>query len=313
MINIKTAISLLIKNRRVFLYAVFDKMNKEGLLHWLSDSIFLRINYWLIFGKKLNLKTPKTFNEKLQWLKLYDRRPEYITMVDKIAVKDYVAERIGKEYIIPTLGVWQKPEDIDWDSLPNQFVLKWNHDSKSIVICKDKKVLNRNTAISKLRYGERINGFWYGREWPYKGVEPKIIAEKYISQNDSAHQDLTDYKFFCFNGVPKYVQVIQDRSTKETIDFFDINWIHQEFIGLNNNAVPADKTPRRPDNFCEMICMAKELSKGLTFSRIDMYCVEKHVYFGEITFYPASGFGLFRPDEWNYKMGNWITLPKQNK
>ena len=179
MVSIKTATRLLLNNRYAFLCAIFNKMNDAGLFHWMSDKSFLRLAYRLNFGKKLDLKYPKSFSEKLQWLKLYDRRPEYVTMVDKYAVKDYVASIIGEEYIIPTLGVWDRPDDINFDSLPNQFVLKWNHDSKSVVICENKERFDRQKAIDKLRHGEKVNGYWYGREWPYKDVSPKIIAEKY--------------------------------------------------------------------------------------------------------------------------------------
>lgn len=308
-INFKTAVRLLRNNRRKFLAATFDKLNKQGLLHWMSDKTFLRVVYWAKFGKKLNLKHPKTFNEKLQWLKLYDRRPEYVTMVDKYAVKDYVAKIIGNEFIIPTLGVWDKPDNIDFDLLPNQFVLKWNHDSKSVVICENKEHFDKSKAIEKLRHGEKVNGYWYGREWPYKDVPPKIIAEKYLSQGNPKQHDLIDYKFFCFNGEPKYVQVIQNRRTDETIDFFDTNWNHQEFIGLNLAAVPSQVLPKRPKALEEMVRVAKKLSENLTFSRIDLYETGEHVYFGEVTFYPASGFGEFCPERWNTIIGDMITLP----
>lgn len=315
MSKIKTGVRLLKSNRRVFLRAVFDKLNKQGLLRWVNDATFLRIDYWLRFGKKLNLKNPQTFNEKLQWLKLYDRRPDYITMVDKISVKEYVAKRIGKEFIIPTLGVWSKPEDIDWDALPNQFVIKWNHDSGSIVICNDKKVFDKDAAIKKLSYGAKVNGFWYGREWPYKGVKPMLLAEKYLDCGNNVRTDLIDYKFFCFEGEPKYIQVIQDRRTRETIDFFDINWNHQEFIGLvdsNSSICHASQIPKKPSNLDEMVIIARKLSKGMQFSRIDLYEVEQKTYFGEITLYPASGLGEFLPGEWNKIIGDMLNLSGVN-
>ena len=285
-------------------------MDYVRALKWLPDKPYLQLIYYYHFHRFANLRHPRTFNEKLQWLKLYDRRPEYITMVDKYAVKEYVASKIGEEFIIPTLGVWNKPEEIDFDSLPNQFVLKWNHDSKSVVICSDKSSFDPETAKRKLRHGAEVNGYWYGREWPYKGVKPRIIAEKYLEQDNPEHQDLTDYKFFCFNGEPKFIQVIQDRSTLETIDFFDLDWKHQEFIGLSKKAVSATKLPQRPTNLDEMIKVASELSKGIPFSRIDLYNVDSHVYFGEVTLYPASGLGSFHPDEWNLRIGEMINLPE---
>ena len=307
MADFRTALHLLKSNRLGFCDVIFEKMNKKGWLHWLSDKTFLRISYYLKFGRKLDLKNPKSFNEKLQWLKLYDRRPEYVTMVDKYAVKDYVANIIGAEFIIPTLGVWDRPDDIDFDSLPNQFVLKWNHDSKSVVICEDKKSFDRNKAIEKLRHGEKVNGYWYGREWPYKNVPPKIIAEKYLSQDDPKLHDLTDYKFFCFNGEPKYIQVIQNRRKGGAIDFFDTEWNHQEFIGLNLAAVPSAVMPSRPKAMDEMIKVAKKLSEGIAFSRIDLYETGEHVYFGEVTFYPASRFGEFKPEQWSSIIGEMLT------
>lgn len=306
--SIRTAIQLLLTDWRGFLNATFNTLNRHGFLHWLSDPVFLRIDYWLKLGKRLNLDNPQTFTEKLQWLKLYDRRPEYIIMVDKIAVKEYVAGLIGYDYIIPTLGVWEKPEDIDWDSLPNSFVLKWNHDSGSVVICRDKSVFDKEAAIKKLSFGAKVNGFWYGREWPYKGVKPFILAEVLLDPN-SDNKTISDYKWFCFNGEPIFCQVIQDRFTKETIDFFDTNWQHQDFIGLNPIAVPAKEEPSRPKNLETQISIAKKLSQGIPFARIDLYEVNEHDFFGEITLYPASGFGEFYPRKYNEIIGKMLHLP----
>ena len=278
----------------------------------LPDRIYIQLMYYYHFHKFANLKNPKTFSEKMQWLKLYDRRPEYTIMVDKYAVKDYVAKKIGAEYVIPTFGVWNRPDEIDYDSLPNQFVLKWNHDSKSVVICKDKRVFNKNKALGKLQKGAEVNGYWYGREWPYKNVRPVIIAEEFLTQEEPHKNDLIDYKFFCFNGVPKFLQVIQDRSTKETIDIFDMQWNKQEFIGLSSRVDHADVPPQKPVCFDKMVWVAQELSKDIPFSRIDLYCVNKHIYFGEITLYPASGLGMFRPEKWNTIIGDMIELPQKN-
>lgn len=284
-------------------------MDYSKALKWLPDSLYLQVIYFYHFRKFANLRYPRTFNEKLQWLKLYDRRPEYITMVDKFAVKDYVASIIGQEFIIPTIAAWDSLEDIDFEKLPNQFVLKWNHDSKSVVICSDKSKFDKEKALRKLQHGAHVNGYWYGREWPYKGVKPKIIAEQFIKQDDPHHKDLTDYKFFCFDGEPKYVQIIQDRSEHETVDFFDMEWRHQDFVGLSVKAVLSKVVPEKPAHFEEMKRVAAELSKNIPFSRIDLYDVRDHVYFGEITLYPASGLGAFRPDEWNYIIGEMVKLP----
>lgn len=284
-------------------------MKYRKFLKCLPDRLYIQLMYYYHFCKFANLRNPKTFSEKMQWLKLYDRRPEYITMVDKYAVKKYVAKKIGAEYVIPTLGVWDRPDEIDFDSLPNQFVLKWNHDSKSVVICKDKHTFDKNKALRKLRKGAEVNGYWYGREWPYKNVRPVIIAEEFLPQEEPRSKDLIDYKFFCFNGVPKFLQVIQDRSTKETIDIYDMQWNKQEFIGLSSRVVHAEVPPLKPVCFDKMVWVAQELSKDIPFSRIDLYCVNNHIYFGEITLYPASGLGMFHPEKWNKIIGDMIVLP----
>lgn len=277
----------------------------------LSDFLYLKLLYYFQTGKRLNLKHPKTFNEKLQWLKLYDRKPEYTTMVDKYAVKECVANIIGQEYIIPTLGVWNRPEDIAWDELPRQFVLKTTNGggSKGVIICKDKLTFDREEAIANLKKAMKRNLYQRFREWPYKNVPKRIIAEKFMEDHDNQTDDLIDYKFFCFNGEPKYCQVIKDRRKKETIDFFDMEWKHQEFVGLNSNAAFADVLPMKPICFDEMKSIAKVLSRNLSFSRIDLYEINGIVYFSEITFYPRSGFGRFFPQRYDEILGDKIILP----
>lgn len=294
---------------------IFKKMSKEAPILLLDrvavlipDALFIKLKFRATMGYWPDLKKPKTFSEKLQWLKLYDRKPEYTTMVDKAEAKKWVAERIGEEYIIPTIGVWDSVEEVDWDILPNQFVMKCTHDSGGIVICKDKKSLDIDDAKKTLKRFQHRRYFYQNREWPYKNVKPRIIAEQYIEPRPNV-KDLTDYKWYCFNGEPKYCQVIQDRSTNETIDFFDTEWNHQEFIGLNTAAGPAAEQPTRPANLDIQIQIARELSKDMTFSRIDLYETNENEYFGEITFYPASGFGLFAPDQYNEILGKMISLP----
>ena len=275
------------------------------------DELYLRVHFRLLMGKRLNLKDPQTFSEKLQWLKLYDRRPEYIKMVDKAAVKDYVAGIIGGEYIIPTLGVWDKPEDINWDNLPNQFVLKCTHDSGGLVICRDKTSLDKKAAIKKLRKSLKRNYFKVWREWPYKDVPRQIIAEKYI-EPDPDLQDLPDYKFFCFNGEPRYCQVISGRNETMSIDFFDMDWNHQPFHEPKNYPF-AEVEPQRPVRFEQMKSAAKMLAQDRSFSRIDFYQVGGVVYFGEITFFPTSGMGGFEPNEYDLVFGRMMILPHKRK
>lgn len=288
-----------------------------GLLHrtakiW-SDKLYLQLLYYFEMGKKLELKNPQTFTEKLQWLKLYNRKPEYTTMVDKYAVKEYVANKIGKEYIIPTLGIWNRLDDIDWETLPNQFVLKTTHGGGSggVVICKDKAILNRQDVCQKLQRSLNSDIYINMREWPYKDVPKRIIAEKFMMEAHSQMDDgdLADYKFYCFNGEPTYCQVIRDRRTKESIDFYDMEWNHMPFVGLNpvvnNGGTPVVK----PLKLTTMIEICRKLSQNIPFARVDLYVIDDKVYFGEITFFPASGIGIFEPKEWNEKLGNLINLP----
>ncbi len=277
--------------------------------HMFGDSTYLRVRYGLLMGKSLDLNNPQTFSEKLQWLKLFDRRPVYTTMVDKYAVKDYVASIIGEKYIIPTLGVWDKPEFIDWDKLPNQFVLKTTHGGGSlgVVICKDKKNFDQKAAVNRLKHNMKESDWRIQRERPYKNVPHRIIAEEYI-EPDSNSNDLPDYKWFCFNGEPMYCQVIKNRSTKETIDFFDTNWRHQEFVGLNPNADCELNEPNRPIDLEKQIQIARLLSKNIPFVRVDLYSVNGQTLFGEMTFYPYSGYGSFRPEKYNLSIGKLINL-----
>ena len=308
MSKIQSALQMLKNDRSAFMAAII-----QNFFRWLPDKAYLQLLYRFKMGHRLDLNHPKTFTEKIQWLKLYNRRPEYTLMVDKYAVKKYVADIIGEKYIIPTLGVWDKPEDIDWDALPNEFVLKTTHGGGSggVVICKDKKTFDRNKAILTLR--DSMNGDIYRslREWPYKDVKKRVLAEKYMAPKDMVNNpiyDLSDYKFFCFNGEPKYCQVIRDRHSKESIDFYDMNWRHQEFVGLNPIASNGINPVPRPLLLDDMICICHKLSENMKFVRIDMYVIDNRTYFGEITFYPASGIGLFNPDKWNTELGNLISL-----
>lgn len=299
---------LIIKENNMKLVKIRKNPFFERLLRLIPDSLYLRFLYKKNVGHWPDLSNPKTFTEKLQWLKIHNRKPEYSIMVDKYLVKDYVANIIGEKYIIPTLATWNSVDDIDLSVLPNQFVLKWNHDSGSVVICKDKKTFDIDKAKRKLAGGQRQNGFWYGREWPYKSVKPIIIAEKFMQETNSASNDLADYKFFCFNGEPMYCQVIRDRSTAETIDFYDMKWRLMPFVGLNpvarNGLIPV----ARPDHLDEMIDICRKLADKAPFTRVDLYVINNKEYFGEITLYPASGFGVFSPKEWDEKLGKLINI-----
>lgn len=307
MSKIKTAINLLKHNRNEFLAPILMNLN-----FLFSDKLYLTLLFRLKMGYWIDWKNPKTFSEKLQWLKLYDRKPEYTTMVDKYAVKDYVAKIIGKEYIIPTLGVWDRPEDIDWKSLPQKFVLKTTHagGGSGVVICKDKATFDKDAACAKLKRSLSKCVYKSLREWPYKNVPKKVIAEVYLESatQTSCDFDLKDYKFFCFNGKPEYCQVISGRTNEMCVDFYDMDWEHQSFHEPKD--YPFSKTKQiKPFCFEEMSRLASILSNGHSFLRVDFYEIGNKVYFGELTFFPTSGFGGFNPNEWDYRLGEMIKLP----
>ena len=268
----------------------------------LNDKIYLKVVYWARTGKQLNLKNPITFNEKMQWLKLYNRNYKYSKLVDKYEVKKYVENIIGKEYIIHTIGVYDSFDKIDFDSLPNQFIIKCTHDSGGNYICKDKRKINIEDIRLKINKAMKSNYYKYGREWPYKDVKPRIIIEEYLSNND---KDLIDYKFWCFNGEPKICLVCTDRQTELKETFFDMNW---NLLDLKRTNHKIDETIAKPTNLKLMKELSNKLSQDMPFIRVDFYEVNGKVYFGELTFFPASGFSTFEPEEWDRKLGDWIPL-----
>lgn len=291
-----------------FHWLMYYIVNNTPLKRWLSDKVYLTIQYRCLCGKPMNWDNPQTFNEKLQWLKVYDHNPEYTKMVDKYEAKKYVASIIGEEYIIPTLGVWDSVDDIDWDSLPNQFVLKCTHDSGGIVVCRDKSKLDKEVAIKKLETSFKSKFYYSSREWPYKNVKPRVIAERYMEDRpkNPAVADLTDYKFFCFNGEPKFCQVIRDRNSHETIDIYDMDW---NLMSLDSSAFHGKTPVEKPDNLNDMIMVCRELSKGIPLSRIDLYQIQDKNFFGEITLFPYGGMDKFSTDEWNTKIGVLLNMP----
>ena len=278
----------------------------KSLIKMLPDKPYLKIKYYLCCKERLSFKNPKTYNAKLQWLKVYDRNPAYIPLVDKYEVKKIVGEKIGEEHIIKTYGVWERFDEINFDELPEQFVLKCTHDSGSVSICKDKSSFDFDKAREKIERALKFDVFKDGREWPYKNVKPRIIAEAYME--DSTVGELRDYKFFTFGGVPRYVHIVSNRQNpnEETYgDFFDMDYQHVELtIGHNNAPIP----PQKPVNFEKMIEFAKLLSQGTKQLRVDFYEVDGQLYFGELTFFHDSGFGDILPESWNLKLGNLIDL-----
>ncbi len=292
--------------KRTIFHKSITFLAKKGLFDSLSDEGYLKLLFWSRMCRKLDLKHPRTFNEKVQWLKLYDRKPIYTTMVDKFEVKKYVADIIGKEYIIPTLGVWDKFDDINFEKLPNQFVLKCTHDSGGLVICKDKKFFDYDKARQRIEKSMRNNYYLHTREWPYKNIKPRIIAEEYMEDQET--KELRDYKFYTFNGKTKALFIATGRQSNEEtcFDYFDTEFNHLPFTWGQPNA---KETPKKPFNFEKMIDIANKLSAGIPHVRVDLYEVNTKIFFGELTFCDGSGMTPIEPYEWDLKLGDWINLP----
>lgn len=280
-----------------------------ALMNFLPDRLYLSIQYRYHTGKRLKLNPPIRYNEKLQWIKLYDRNPRYTDLVDKYKVKTIVAKTIGEEYVVPLLAVWDRPEQISISKLPKRFVLKTNHDSKGVLICKDKMSFDLDYAKAFFSSHMRHNGYSYGREWPYKNVERKIIAEQFL---DAKSEDLVDYKVMCFNGKARLIQLHQGRFTDHyTHDIFDVEWNRQPFNQFGEKA--SDKVVEKPIFLDEMIRLSEKLAFGIPHVRVDWYYVDNHLFFGEMTFFDASGYLDFIPEKYNEIIGSWINLPEKQK
>lgn len=287
----------------------FSFLDDYGFYDSMNDVEYLKRKFRIKMGRELNLESPQSFNEKLQWLKLYDRNPIYTTLVDKYSVKEYVSSIIGDEYIIPTLGVWDRFEDIDFDELPKQFVLKCTHDSGGLVICKDKELFDYKAARKKIKRSLKRNFYYVGREWPYKNVKPRIIAEKYMS-GSSENGDLNDYKLMCFNGKVRCSFVCSERYSNQgmRVTFFDNNW---NVLPFERHYPKSNEPIPKPENFELMMEMAEKLSENIPFVRTDFYEIDGKVYFGELTFYPGDGFEEFNPESFDFEIGKMIELPKK--
>lgn len=285
---------------------IFQYLAYRGKLKFIPDKLYLKLLFRIKMNRKLDLNNPKTYNEKLQWLKLYDRNPMYTNLVDKYEVRKFVAEKIGSQYLIPIYGVYNSFEEIDFDKLPNQFVLKCTHDSGGIIICKDKNNLNIEEAKKKLNRSLKSNYYWKFREWPYKHVKPRIICEKYMV--DESGEELKDYKFFCFNGIPKVLYVASNRGVDTRFDFFDLNFNKLPII--KNKYKNSQQRITKPENFEKMIKLSKVLSEGIPHVRVDFYNINGKIYFGELTFYHFSGLEMFFPEKYDEIFGKWLELPK---
>ncbi len=287
-------------------------------LNFLPDKLYLKIKFYLSVGKKLNLNNPKGFCEKLQWLKLYDRKDIYTTLVDKYKVRDFIKRKIGSKYLIPLLGVWDDPYKIDFNSLPDKFVLKCNHNSgEGMCLCTDKSKLDICNVRKKLL--KSINKPYYSinRQWPYKNVKPLIISEKFMEDpnskliTNSESSGLIDYKFYCFNGEPKFLYIgyanIINGIKRDLLTFLDLNWQNVSFGRLDHEKLDIRKLTK-PTNFNEMIKISKILSEGIPFVRVDLYNINNNIYFSELTFSPGGGFGVFNPYEYEILFGSWIKI-----
>lgn len=291
---------VLLEPQKLILY-----LSRKNVFKLLSDRLYIKMIYKCYMNKTLNLDEPKTFNEKLQWLKLYDRNQIYTKLVDKYEVRKYVAQEIGEEYLIPLIGVWEKFDDIDFSKLPNQFVLKCTHDSGGLIICKDKNTFDVESARKKINKCIKRNYYYNFREWPYKNVKPRIICEQYITSK--IDNDIKDFKFMCFNGEVKCSFVCSNRGSENglNVDFYDIDWNHMPFERHYKNSGIIE---RKPTNYDLMIRISEKLSQKIPFVRVDLYEVDGTLYFGELTFYPGAGIEEFRPEEYDYLLGSWINI-----
>ncbi len=284
------------------------RRNMRYLLSFMPDKLYLKIHYYLTTGKILNFKNPKGFCEKLQWLKVNDRKPEYTKLVDKLAVREHITKVLGEEYLFPLLGIWKSFDDIDFDSLPEKFVLKCNHDSGSTKVITDKNSLTEQD-LGKLssHFCNRLKReyFYAGREYPYKGIKPCIIAEQFMIDESAPEKSIEDYKFFCFNGKPEIMFVATDRNIDVKFDFFDMDFNH---LNIENIHPQSGKDIEKPRLFEEMKEIAAKLSKGIKHVRIDLYDLNGKIYFGEYTFFHGGGFVRMKPDEWETKLGDLINI-----
>lgn len=292
---------------------IFLPLARYGFFDFLSDENYLKFIHKIEVGRKLNLDEPKLFSEKIQYLKLNDKQDWYSDMVDKYKVREIIRKKFGEEYLIPLIGIYDNARDIEWDVLPNKFVAKCNNGSGLNYICNDKTRIEKKKIEKLLNSWLNKKPFRHGREWQYRGVESKIIIERLMEENssDNISVDLVDYKFFCFNGSPRFCQIISDRSKNCYMDFYSIpNWIKQEFNGIHGSKIYpiSNKNFSKPEKLNEMINMVKELSRNTKFVRVDLYYISGKIYFGEFTLYPKSGFGKFKPYEWNYKLGDMIKI-----
>lgn len=294
---------------RALYAAIFDKLRYYRIMRIVPDRLFVKMVYRAHFGKKLNLSTPDSFNEKLQWLKLNYRDDRMPLLVDKIQVKDYISQVVGKDYVVPTIGFWSNPHEIDWESLPSSFVLKCSHDSGSVIICNDKTRLDKELVCQKLSQHLKTDLFYWGREWPYRSIEPRILAEPLLI--DTIIGELYDYKFFCFNGKARCFKIDFGRFTEHHANYYDVSGNLLSISELDCPSNPAADV-HVPSCLGKMVLLAEELSKGFPFMRVDFYLVNNQLYVGELTFFPASGLSPFLDYESDILLGSWLNISIAN-
>lgn len=300
---------------------VLDAVNRQEWHFWLavrngkinlSDKNYLRLLYHLTTGKTLHLFKPKLFSEKIQWLKLYYHNPQLTTLADKVSAREYVSKKIGKQYLVPTLGIYNTWEEIDFDSLPNQFVIKCTHDSGGISICKNKPLWDKENSKKIISNSLHHNYYQYSREWQYKNIPPRILIEELLIDNSNTIDNgLIDYKFYCFNGHPKFLYVAYNvvgvGKEEPRMIYLDLEWKKTPFQRPDHEPLPLQI--KKPQVFDEMVEISKRLSNGIPFVRVDLYCIENKIYFSEMTFTPGGGFSPFYPLEWERKIGDMLVLP----
>lgn len=296
------------------------RLAKAGAFNYMDDQTYLAKQYQVRMGRSLNLENPQLFSEKLQWLKLHDHNPLYTQLVDKYRAREYIAEKVGEEYLFPLLGVWDDPDEIDFDALPDQFVLKCNHNSGTgMCICRDKSKLDFDAVRKELRKGLQENFYLRCREWPYKDVPRRIVAEKLMAQDTDVQfeKGLDDYRFYCFHGEPRLIYMYQSGGLSfenkpgiASCDIFDTKWEHMPFCQKSPNA---STMPNAPANLEKMLEISRKLSENIIFMRVDFYEINGKLYIGELTLYPGGGFAPFYPPKWDQKIGAWLTLPEREK
>ena len=281
---------------------------KRLIRPFLDDETVVRFAFRNRFGKPLNLTSPKSFNEKMQWIKLYDRNPLMKLYADKYEVRKIVEDKVGSTTLNELYGVFKSVEEIDFDSLPQSFILKVTHGSGWNVIVKNKSVLDIKKTKKKMRKWMAADYYKRTREWSYKHILPRIVCEKYMENKDGS---LIDYKLFCFNGTPLFIQVDLDRYTGHTRAFYTVKWQKLDFLIVNKSCSYHEKEVKRPNSLMDMIEIAEALSNGFTFARVDMYDVDGKAVFGEVTFYPGGGWERFSPERWDVELGNLLQLPEK--